>query len=292
MRQPTPNVLDALMPERSETFAIRQALLWNYDQLGDAAETVITHAVEIKRHERRANESVIEAGRHLIAVKESLTHGQWGDWLATEFSMTDRTARTLISIAERFDGKSEIISDLNATVLGLLAAPSVPEAAVAAVIDASAQGAVSVATAKTIIQQHKPAKLARTYASGLPALNMPAPTTTAPTVVAADDTPLPAWATEPEPLTAADLTVMQPAPNLQSPISQSPDPRIAHAQRLIDLYRQAIDASQEYGDLTGHHTETLPLERCAEKLISRLQRMVDMLTGKSVPPIEEEETWG
>jgi hypothetical protein len=118
-------------------------------------------------------------------------------------------------------------------------------------------------------------------------------------VVAVDNRPLPAWVTaEPEaaPLTAADLTIMQPAPNLQSPISKSPnppDPRIAHAQRLIDLYRQAIAASQEYGDLTGYYAETLAMERGAEKLISRLQRLVDTLTGKTVEAIEEEETaWG
>lgn len=86
----------------------------------------------------------------------------------------------------------------------------------------------------------------------------------------------------------ADKRNVTPSANFVSP----PDPRIAQARRLIDLYRAAIDASQEYGDLTGYYAETLPLERGAEKLINRLQRIVDMLSGKSVTPIEEGDTWG
>lgn len=205
MKAQTPiNILDDLMPLGSEYTAIRQSLRWDYSQLGDAAAAVREHAVQIKVSERRANDAVIEAGRHLIAVRDTLQHGQWMDWLQTEFAMSDRTAQTLMSIANRFDGKSEIISDLSTTVLGLLAAPSVPDAAVDAVIDASANGKVTVVTAKTIIQQHKPAKPARssggggggasrpptrTYESGLPALDMPKPTAA------------PANSNEPQPVT-------------------------------------------------------------------------------------------
>ena len=116
-------MLSPLINTGNERAELQAALRWDYTQLGDAAETVIEHTIEIKRNERRANDAVVEAGRHLIAVKESLDHGQWGDWLDTEFNMSDRTARTLMSIAERFDGKSEIISDLSVTILGLLAAP-------------------------------------------------------------------------------------------------------------------------------------------------------------------------
>lgn len=110
------------MTHHSETAAIRQELRWDYTQLGDAATKVMEHAIEIKRGERRANEAVIEAGRHLIAVRDALQHGQWMDWLQTEFAMSDRTARTMISIAERFDGKLETVSNLGQSVLGLLAA--------------------------------------------------------------------------------------------------------------------------------------------------------------------------
>ena len=149
-------MLSQLINTGDERAELQAALRWDYSQLGDAAATVIEHTIEIKRNERRANDAVVAAGRHLIAVKETLAHGQWGDWLDTEFNMSDRTARTLMSIAERFDGKTEMISDLSVTVLGLLAAPSTPDAAVDAVIAANQQQPVRVADVKAIIADHKP----------------------------------------------------------------------------------------------------------------------------------------
>ena len=149
-------MLSPLINTGNERAELQAALRWDYTQLGDAAETVIEHTIEIKRNERRANEAVVEAGRHLIAVKASLDHGQWGDWLNTEFNMSDRTAQILMNIADRFEGKSEIISDLSVTVLGLLAAPSTPDAAVDAVIAANQQQPVRVADVKAIIADHKP----------------------------------------------------------------------------------------------------------------------------------------
>jgi len=151
-------MLSPLINTGNERAELQAALRWDYTQLGDAAETVIEHTIEIKRNERRANEAVVEAGRHLIAVKASLDHGQWGDWLNTEFNMSDRTAQILMNIADRFEGKSEIISDLSVTVLGLLAAPSTPDAAVDAVIAANQQQPVRVADVKAIIADHKPAR--------------------------------------------------------------------------------------------------------------------------------------
>ena len=152
-------MLSQLINTGDERAELQAALRWDYSQLGDAAATVIEHTIEIKRNERRANDAVVAAGRHLIAVKETLAHGQWGDWLDTEFNMSDRTARTLMSIAERFDGKTEMISDLSVTVLGLLAAPSTPDAAVDAVIAANQQQPVRVADVKAIIADHKPAPI-------------------------------------------------------------------------------------------------------------------------------------
>lgn len=148
-------VVDAHANERQE---IAATLRYNYDQLGSQGAAIREHAIEIKRSEQQTNSAAVEAGRHLLAVKEALPHGQWETWLETEFHMTDRTARTLMNIAERFDGKTEIISVLNVTVLGMLAAPSVPDAAVEAVAAAASNGKVSVAAAKEIIAQHQPAR--------------------------------------------------------------------------------------------------------------------------------------
>jgi hypothetical protein len=59
-------------------------------------------------------------------VKQQLPHGQFGAWLQAEFGMTERTARNYMNAAVEFGAKSEIISDLPATTLYALSAPSTP----------------------------------------------------------------------------------------------------------------------------------------------------------------------
>jgi hypothetical protein len=156
-RKTTPDILGNVLGLVVDDAAITVAQLrYDYSQLGAIGPQVQQHAVALKGFERKANEAVIEAGRRLIAVKAALQHGQWGDWLAVEFGMTDRTARTMMAIAERFDGENGKFSDLNSSVLGLLASPSVPDAAVEAVAQVAAEeGRVSVTRAKQIIQHQK-----------------------------------------------------------------------------------------------------------------------------------------
>lgn len=303
-RQPTPiNILDDLMPLGNGAAAIRQTLLWDYDQLGADADAVRQHAVEIKLSERRANDAVIDAGRHLIAVRDRLQHGQWQDWLSVEFKMSDRTARRMMAVAEQFDGKTDTVSVLGPSVLYLLAGDSVPEPAREAVIDLAKTGqTVTKAQAQTIIDQHKPAAAPRRYESGLPALDMPAPTAPAPAIVAADDRPLPQWVTaepEPAPLTAADLHVMQPPPaatheavtrsqaavaayRADVPEAKPAADRVGKMVRLIGIYKLAISTFDEYGDLIGAHLETLAAKRELEKLIRHLERECALLEGRPV----------
>lgn len=320
MRQPTPiNILDDLMPLGNGAAAIRQALLWDYDQLGADADAVRQHAVEIKLSERRANDAVIDAGRHLIAVKERLQHGQWEDWLKTEFSMTDRTARTLMSIAERFDGKTEIISDLSVTVLGLLASPSVPDAAVDAVIDASASGKVTVAQAKAVIKQHKPPKIRQlTYGALLAHIEMLATTVD---LWEADQEWLICYIEDKlkrQNMSAAGLDIgsaimetrdelakqsireqrlaaaraaaeaaeaaLPPMPaDLSTPLKPAPDDRVGKMTWLIAEYQATIATFDEYGELLGAYLETLAAKRELEKLIKHLERECALLKGCPEP---------
>jgi hypothetical protein len=77
---------------------------------------------------QRTAADIIDIGTRLLAVKDRLRHGRFGDWLAAEFSMTARTAQNFMNVARAFK-KNEPSSDLNisAKALSLLAAPSVPE---------------------------------------------------------------------------------------------------------------------------------------------------------------------
>ena len=76
---------------------------------------------------KRTAEDIIAIGQALIEVKTRLGHGQFGAWIQTELGMTDRTARNFMNVASRFGDKTETVSDLPATVLYLLAAPSTPD---------------------------------------------------------------------------------------------------------------------------------------------------------------------
>lgn len=83
-------------------------------------------AERIKLRLRRSAEDIIEIGRDLIAVKESLPHGSFLPWIEAEFAMSDQTARNFMNVAVQYGGKSQTVLDLNPTALYALAA-SEPE---------------------------------------------------------------------------------------------------------------------------------------------------------------------
>jgi len=145
-----------------------EMLHWDYSQLGDAAAGVMGHAAAIKRAERRASAAIIQTGRHLLAVKQALNHGQWQEWLAIEFSMSDRTARRMMAAAQRFGGKTDTVSALPPSVLYLLAGDSVPDAACDAVLDLAQGGAaITRVQAQAIVEVHRSAQPLIERASGL-----------------------------------------------------------------------------------------------------------------------------
>ena len=94
------------------------------------AERLQSAAERIRGKLKRTLEDIIEIGNDLLAVKESLAHGQFGKWLRAEFGWGDRMARNFMSVAERF-GKTATIADLKIapTAAYLLAGPSVPDEA-------------------------------------------------------------------------------------------------------------------------------------------------------------------
>lgn len=89
----------------------------------DIADRVQTAAHEIHGHVQKTFESTVAIGQQLIAVRKLLPHGAWLPWLAAEFSMSERTARNYIQMAEAEpDLKSAAIADLSPTAMIRLAA--------------------------------------------------------------------------------------------------------------------------------------------------------------------------
>ncbi|WP_415022450.1 DUF3102 domain-containing protein [Bradyrhizobium sp.] len=87
-----------------------------------------------------AAESIIGVGRELIEQQTSLGHGNYLAWIEAEFSMSRQTADNFKNVATRFGDKLPSISNLGATALYALAAPSTPEVVREEVIERSSRG--------------------------------------------------------------------------------------------------------------------------------------------------------
>lgn len=108
---------------------------------------------EIKTLMRRTAQDIIDIGRKLLEVKEKIGHGNFCDWLKTEFGWSERTAQRYMQVAKSF--KSDTVSDLiPAKALYLLARPSTPPEARAVALSRAENGqAITHATAKTIVAE-------------------------------------------------------------------------------------------------------------------------------------------
>ncbi len=152
------------------------ALRYDYDQIAPAVRRQVEQAaVAIKRHEQQVRAGILVVGQRLAEVKALLPHGQFSDWCAQEFDLSQRTAQNMMNVAARFGGKNETVSFLSDTALYLLAAPSTPETARAQVL-AEAQTAGSSPTkarVQEVIAQHRPPPARVRYVS--PDDDWPAP---------------------------------------------------------------------------------------------------------------------
>ena len=84
--------------------------------------------IEIKFYLNQTAQNIIEVGKRLIQAKELVERGEWQNWLEANFSLTTRSARRFMAVAERF-GKTEIdfrfTEDLSPTqMIAMLALPA------------------------------------------------------------------------------------------------------------------------------------------------------------------------
>ena len=78
----------------------------------------------IRARIRRTVDDIIATGQDLTTVKDQLEHGEFLDWIKSEFQRSPRTAQRYISAAVWAEGKSDTVSHLSPSKLYLLAAPS------------------------------------------------------------------------------------------------------------------------------------------------------------------------
>lgn len=102
---------------------MEQELTTTTTQQPTATLEVLT--LEVKFYLNQTAQNIIEVGKRLAQAKALVPHGEWGNWLESNFSLTDRTARNFMQCAERF-GKTEI--DFRFKPTQMIAMLSLPEA--------------------------------------------------------------------------------------------------------------------------------------------------------------------
>jgi len=120
------NALQLLRQRPVNEIDVYADLRYDYSRVEDETvrERLRQAAVQIKPRLKRAAEDLFVIGQELVTIKEYLGHGEWGEWLATEFGLSDRMARNFMNVAIRLGGKTEKFSVLPVSVLYELAAPS------------------------------------------------------------------------------------------------------------------------------------------------------------------------
>ncbi len=118
-------------------------------------------ADRIRKRNQKMVEGVIATGFDLLEAKALLGHGNFGDWLLSEFSWTERTARNFMSAAAALGANRKCISVLPLTTVYKLAAPSTPvEVRDQVVAELEAGQAVKPAEVEARILAARPVKIA------------------------------------------------------------------------------------------------------------------------------------
>lgn len=154
------SLLQRAVEATRESSALAASLAYDYSRIPNPEdrEALRSAALDIKPRLKRVVGDIVETGRQLLEVRDRCPHGQWGEWLGTEFDLSETMARNWMNSAERFAGKSANFADLPLSALYQLAAPSTPPAAVAAIEQRVIGGErVKLAEVKATIAEHKPA---------------------------------------------------------------------------------------------------------------------------------------
>ena len=133
---------------------------FEYSRLNKEIRTIVRQrTLEIKNLMRLTAENIINIGQKLTEVKEQLGHGNFQDWLRSEFEWSEQTARQFMQVyrwSRTIENKNFVFSQLATSALYLLAAPSTPSQAREEVLDLVSEGEkISYSRVKNIVDRHK-----------------------------------------------------------------------------------------------------------------------------------------
>jgi hypothetical protein len=126
------------------------------------AQKLRTTAERIRDRVKKTLEDIIEIGNDLLAVKDTLPHGQFLRWLNAEFGWEQRTAYNFMSVAERFQLANFASLPIQPSAAYLLAGPSVPDKARELAIERAESGEqITTNVAKEIVAETRKKKRQR-----------------------------------------------------------------------------------------------------------------------------------
>ena len=133
---------------------------FSYTLLDSKTRNIVSQkTLEIKSLMRLTTENIISIGKKLIEVKEQLKHGNFQNWLRSEFEWSEQTARQFMQVyrwSETIENKNFVFSQLATSALYLLAAPSTSFQAREKIIKMVNQGEkITYTCAKSVIESYK-----------------------------------------------------------------------------------------------------------------------------------------
>jgi hypothetical protein len=229
---------------------------------GDDTVSLEERANRIRKLQADVQRGIIQIGLELAAAKKKVAHGNWTDWLKSEFNWSIRTAQNFMAIAERF-GKTKSISFLNSTTLVKMLA--LPEGDEDAFIEEQAKSGkpVETQTAREVQASIKHWKNRHKEKQD--------------SIQAANSTPIPVDDATEEPTDEVKGTYINltgkpandvVADELNAQATKSPSP----TKPTIDAQTTAVDAPRRPNDVPNIEPNNLSLQR--EKALEAIRELI------------------
>ena len=130
---------------------------FNYQNLDRQTQIDIKQKTsEIKSLIRQTAQDIFYVGQKLAEVKQQLKHGEFRNWLNTEFNWSVSSATKFMQVSEQFKNVNFTHLSFATSALYVLAAPSTPEQARQHALQLASKGEnITYSLAKLIIRHHK-----------------------------------------------------------------------------------------------------------------------------------------
>ena len=119
---------------------------------------------EIKSLIRQTAQDIFHVGQKLAEVKQQLKHGEFRNWLNTEFNWSISSATKFMQVSEQFKNVNFTHLNFATSALYVLAAPSTPENSRHHALQLASRGEhITYSLAKQIVKHHKESAASDAY---------------------------------------------------------------------------------------------------------------------------------